>query len=230
MSGLSSKGQRSVGDKDSGISMADIIDEINEELKQERMKALFAKYGKIIIAFAAAVVAVVVAVQGYGVYQDSVRTKAANAYFDALGEDEIGAALQNAEGDLAGGYEMLAQFVTAAELVSIDDKAAAYDIYVAIAQDSAVADIYRDFATMLAVTNAPSESATDDLMALVAPIAESAGATQGLALELMADLSLRKGDVAGAKGYLEKINQLQDVPNGLRQRAATLSLVLDSKE
>ena len=51
--------------------MADIIDEINEELKQERMKALFAKYGKIIIGFAAAVVAVVVAIQGYGIYQNS---------------------------------------------------------------------------------------------------------------------------------------------------------------
>lgn len=210
--------------------MADIIDEINEELKQERMKALFAKYGRVIIGFAAAVIAVVVAVQGYGIYQESVRTKAANAYFDALGEEEIGAALQNVQGDLAGGYEMLAQFVTAAELVNADDKAAAYDIYVAIAQDKGVAEIYREFATMLAVTNAPSNSATAELIALVAPIAESAGATQGLALELMADLSLRDGDVAAAKGYLEKINQLQDVPNGLRQRAATLSLVLDSKE
>ena len=32
--------------------MADIIDEINEELKQERMQALFAKYGKYVLVFA----------------------------------------------------------------------------------------------------------------------------------------------------------------------------------
>ena len=210
--------------------MADIIDEINEELKQERMKAVFAKYGKVVIGFAAAVVAVVVAIQGFGIYQDSVRTKAATAYFDALGQEGIGEALAAAEGDLAGGYEMLAQFVTAAELVSKDDKSAAYDIYGALAQDKALAGIYRSFAAMLAVTNAPDEIATDELTALLAPVVNAAGPSQGLALELMADLALRDGDIAGAKGYIEQINQLQDVQNGLRQRAATLSLVLVSKE
>ena len=215
--------------EDSGIIMADIIDEINEELKQERMKALFAKYGKIIIGFAAAVVAVVVAIQGYGIYQNSVREQAATAYFEALGEDEIGTALRAAEGDLAGGYEMLAQFVTAAELVSIDKKADAFEIYVALANDNALGAIYRDFATLLAVTNAPQDSATSQLQELVAPLSEATGPTQGLALELMADLALRDGQISEAKGYLEKINQLQDIPNGLRQRAATLSLVLEGQ-
>ena len=209
--------------------MADIIDEINEELKQERMKALFAKYGKIIIGFAAAVVAIVVAIQGYGIYQTSVREQAATAYFEALGQEEIGAALQEAESDLAGGYEMLARFVTAAELVSRDQKAEAFAIYVALANDNALQPIYRDFAILLAVTNAPRDAATADLQDLVSPLAEATGPTQGLALELMADLALRDGQIADAKGYLEKINQLQDVPNGLRQRAAALSVVLESQ-
>jgi len=212
------------------MTMADIIDEINEELKQERMQAVFAKYGKIIIGFAAAVVAIVVAIQGYGMYQDSVRAKAANAYFDALGQDEIGSALADASGDLAGGYQMLAQFVTAAEQVALGDKAAAYDNYLALSKDSSLNEIYRNFAAMLAVTNAPDDITSDVLIALIAPIAEAAGPAQGLGLELMADVALRDGDVAAAKGYIEKINQLQDVPNGLRQRAATLSLVLENKE
>ena len=210
--------------------MADIIDEINEELKQERMQALFAKYGKVILGFAGAVVGVVVAIQGFGIYQESVRSKAATAYFDALGQEEIGVALAEAEGDLANGYDMLSRFVVAAEKVSQDDKVAAYDMYVALSRDQALGSIYRDLAAMQAVTNAPEAISTDELRALVRPIAEAAGSAQSLGLELMADLALRDGDIAGAKGYLENINQLQDVPNGLRQRAATLSIVLDSKE
>ena len=210
--------------------MADIIDEINEELKQERMQALFAKYGKVILGFAGAVVGVVVAIQGFGIYQESVRSKAATAYFDALGQEEIGVALAEAEGDLANGYDMLSRFVVAAEKVSQDDKVAAYDMYVALSRDQALGSIYRDFAAMQAVTNAPEAISTDELRELVRPIAEAAGSAQSLGLELMADLALRDGDIAGAKGYLENINQLQDVPNGLRQRAATLSIVLDSKE
>ena len=209
--------------------MADIIDEINEEIKQERMQALFAKYGKIVIGFAGAVVAVVIAVQGYGLYQDSTRKQAATAYFNALGEDDIGGSLAAVEVELAGGYAMLSRFVTAAELVSKDDNQAAYDIYRALADDASVDQIYRHFAAMLAVTNAPESIDTEALMELIAPIAQSSGPTQGLALELMANLALRAGDLAGAKAHLSQIEELQDAPNGLRQRAATLAVVLDSQ-
>lgn len=210
--------------------MADIIDEINEEIKQERMKALFAKYGKVVLGFAAAVVGIVVAIQGYGIYQGSVRAKAATAYFNALGESEIGNALADASSDLSGGYQMLAKFVTAAELVSQSNQSEAYDIYAALAGEASLSEVYRHFAAMQAVINAPEDIATDELAALVGPIADKPGPTQGLALELMADLALRDGDINAAKENLTKISELQDIPNGLRQRAATLALVLESKE
>ena len=210
--------------------MADIIDEINEEIKQERMKALFAKYGKVVLGFAAAVVSIVVAIQGYGIYQGSVRAKAATAYFNALGESEIGNALADASSDLSGGYQMLAKFVTAAELVSQSNQSEAYDIYAALAGEASLSEVYRHFAAMQAVINAPEDIATDELAALVGPIADKPGPTQGLALELMADLALRDGDINAAKENLTKISELQDIPNGLRQRAATLALVLESKE
>ena len=210
--------------------MADIIDEINEEIKQERMKALFAKYGKVVLGFAAAVVGIVVAIQGYGIYQGSVRAKAATAYFNALGESEIGNALADASGDLSGGYQMLAKFVTAAELVSQSNQSEAYDIYAELAGEASLSEVYRHFAAMQAVINAPEDIATDELAALVGPIADKPGPTQGLALELMADLALRDGDINAAKENLTKISELQDIPNGLRQRAATLALVLESKE
>ena len=210
--------------------MADIIDEINEEIKQERMKALFAKYGKVVLGFAAAVVGIVVAIQGYGIYQGSVRAKAATAYFNALGESEIGNALADASSDLSGGYQMLAKFVTAAELVSQSNQSEAYDIYAALAGEASLSEVYRHFAAMQAVINAPEDIATDELAALVGPIADKPGPTQGLALELMADLALRDGDIDAAKENLTKISELQDIPNGLRQRAATLALVLESKE
>ena len=210
--------------------MADIIDEINEEIKQERMKALFAKYGKVVLGFAAAVVGIVVAIQGYGIYQGSVRAKAATAYFNALGESEIGNALADASSDLSGGYQMLAKFVTAAELVSQSNQSEAYDVYAALAGEANLSEVYRHFAAMQAVINAPEDIATDELAALVGPIADKPGPTQGLALELMADLALRDGDINAAKENLTKISELQDIPNGLRQRAATLALVLESKE
>ncbi len=208
--------------------MADIIDEINEELKQERMQALFAKYGKYVGAFAAAVVAIVVASQAYTLYEQSSRETAANAYFSALGEDEIGASLAAASGDMNDGYLMLSEFVTAAELVRNEQSAEAVALYNAIAADSSNRQIYRDFATLLAVRHASETADADTLLAQIAPVAEAASPLQGLALELQADIALKSGDVAAAKSYLEQIGDLQDIPNGLRQRAASLLIALGS--
>ena len=207
--------------------MADIIDEINEELKQERMQALFAKYGKYVLVLAAAVVTIVVAIQGYNFYQDGVREKAANAYFDALGEDRIGEALASASGDFNNGYEMLSQFVTAAELVADDNTADAVTIYNQISADKGIAQVYRDFATLLAVTHANDEQMNEALQSQLGALADNAGPLRGLAIEMQADLALKAGDVEGAKAYLEQINQLQEAPNGLRQRAASLLFALE---
>ena len=52
--------------------MADIFDEINEELKHDRMTALWRRYGKYVIAFVIAVVAGVSLTQGYSYYTQTV--------------------------------------------------------------------------------------------------------------------------------------------------------------
>ena len=106
--------------------MADIIDEINEEIKQERMKALFAKYGKVVLVLLP-VVGVVVAIQSWW-YLPACQIKSTTAYFNALGEVKL-AMPGNASGDLSSGHQMLAKVVTAAELVSQSNQSEAYDIY-----------------------------------------------------------------------------------------------------
>ena len=58
--------------------MADIFDEIDEELKQDRTKELWTRYGKFVIAAAAAVVIGVGASQGYSAFMRSQAETAAN--------------------------------------------------------------------------------------------------------------------------------------------------------
>ena len=48
--------------------MADIFDEIDEELKRDRAQVLWAKYGKYVLSAAAAIVLVVGASQGYNAW------------------------------------------------------------------------------------------------------------------------------------------------------------------
>ena len=122
---------------------------------------------------------------------------------------------------------MLSQFVTAAELVADDNTADAVTIYNQISADKGIAQVYRDFATLLAVTHANDEQMNEALQSQLGALADNAGPLRGLAIEMQADLALKAGDVEGAKAYLEQINQLQEAPNGLRQRAASLLFALE---
>ena len=78
--------------------MADIFDEIDEELKQDRAKAVWLRYGKYVAAAAAAVVLGVGASQGVSAWKQSQAEVAANAYHQALAADDAVGALQ---GELA---------------------------------------------------------------------------------------------------------------------------------
>ena len=64
--------------------MADIFDEIDEELKRDRTQELWTKYGKYVMAAAAAVVLGVGASQGFGAWQRSQAEASANLYHQAL--------------------------------------------------------------------------------------------------------------------------------------------------
>ena len=68
--------------------MADIFDEINEELKQDRMSALWARYGKYLIAVAGLVIAVVVFTQTYKQWQANQNEQAAETFYQAMMGDE----------------------------------------------------------------------------------------------------------------------------------------------
>ena len=68
--------------------MADIFDEINEELKQDRMSALWARYGKYLIAVAGFVIAVVVFTQTSKQWQASQNEQAAETFYQAMMGDD----------------------------------------------------------------------------------------------------------------------------------------------
>ena len=84
--------------------MADIFDEINEELKQDRAKQVWTRYGKYVIAAAAAVVLGVGASQGYMAWQQSQAEAAANIYSEALAAEDAATALEADLGQLTEGY------------------------------------------------------------------------------------------------------------------------------
>lgn len=208
--------------------MADIFDEIDEDLKRDRTQALWTKYGKYLIAAAVAVVIGVGASQGFSAWTRSQAEAAANLYQQSLAADDAVAALEQNIGALTDGYALLARFQIAAGMATAGDAGAAEAGYLGIAEDSSVAPLYRDAALLLSAMNAPDTQPASDLQARIAPLADGAGPWKAMALELSAALDLRDGNTDAALSKLEKIVELAEVSGDLRQRAAQLINILKS--
>jgi hypothetical protein len=208
--------------------MADIFDEIDEDLKRDRTQALWTKYGKYVIAAAAAVVLGVGASQGFSAWTRSQAEAAANLYQQSLAADDAVAALEQNIGQLTDGYALIGKFQIAAGLAEAGDAAAAESTYLAIAEDSSVAPLYRDAALMLSAMNAPDARAAGELQTRIAPLADGVGPWKAMALELSAALDLRDGNTDAALSKLEMIIELAEVSADLRQRAARLINILKS--
>ena len=208
--------------------MADIFDEVDEELKRENAQALWARYGKFVIAAVAAVILAVGSAQGFKAWKTKEAETAANAYQLALDFDDVVASLSQVMADLTDGYEMLAQFRLAAAKAADGDSEGAVADYMFLAENKAIKPLYQQAALLLAVMNAPDGTDPKQLQEQLNPLTATYGPWQGLALEQSAALDLEKNDPASALEKFESILGLAELSPELRQRAIQLKSILES--
>ena len=208
--------------------MADIFDEINEELRQDRMTALWQRYGKYVIAFVVAVVAGVSLTQGYGYYTQQRDARSADVFFNAILSDDVAKTLEAGTEQLSGGYALLAEFRLAAALAEKAQAAEAEQHYLSIAARDDIQQIYRDIALLLSVMQASETTQVSALQTRLDPLISSTSPLKGLALEQAAALDVRRGNRAAAIEKLNELVALTDIPASLRQRASQILTVLDN--
>lgn len=207
--------------------MADIFDEIDEDLKRDHIKLLWARYGKIVLAAVLVVVVLVASRQGYTAWQTSRIEASASAYQKALQSDDIVGSLEAQLERLSDGYSMLAQFQIAAEQAANGDFVAAEARYLRLASDASLDPLYQQAATLLSVMVAPKDTGVSVLEARLSDLENAAGPWQVMALETGAGLALRNGKKDSAVARYKRISEMADVPNGLRQRAQRMIVMLD---
>lgn len=206
--------------------MADIFDEIEEELKQDRLNSLWAKYGKYLVGFAVAIVALVAGFQGYKSWQKNTIETAADNYHQALMSDQPASRLAEVRPELSAGYQMLAGFRQAEKLASQGNMAEAEQVYLALSTDSSIDSLYQDIALLLSVMTGAQTASTGELRQRLEPLISSANVLQGLALEQAAALDIRDNDMASARARLEQIGELTEISGNLRMRAEQLLDIL----
>lgn len=208
--------------------MADIFQEIDEELRQDRAAKLWQRYGVYLIAAAVLVVAGVAGQSFWRDYQigqreaDSMRYE--QAVRQASDKDAAGAAAAFASliEDGGEGYRVLARFRQAALAAEGGDAEAAVLTYDAIKNDTAVPSLFRDLAVLLSVIRQAEGGDASALSQSLAPLTEADNPWRSMALEQQAVLAVKTGDVAKAREIFTGLADDAEVSRGVRARAAEM--------
>jgi hypothetical protein len=211
--------------------VADIFQEVDEEVRREQLKKLWEQYGNYLIAACVLIVVGVAAWRGYEWWQAKQAAQSGAAFEQAVTLAEAGkhqeaeAAFAKLAADGTAGYRVLARLREAAELARSDPKAAvgAYD---EIAADTSAGQVIQDLAAVragfLLVDTAPYSEIRSRLEPLTAPDRTF----RHSAREILALSAWKAGDTAAARQWTDLILADPQTPVGTRSRAAVLSELL----
>jgi hypothetical protein len=208
--------------------VADIFQEVDEEVRRDRLNKLWDRYGNFLIAGCILVVAAVAAWRGYEWWQARKAADSGAAFETAVilaesgKHEEAEAAFAKLAADGTTGYRALSRLRDAAEL-SRTDKGAAVKAYDEIAVDKSAGQTIDDLAAvragLLLVDTAPYSQLQDRLEPLTAPDRTF----RHSARELLALSAWKSGDTTAARKWTDMIITDPQSPGGTRSRAEVLS-------
>ena len=208
--------------------MADIFQEVDEEVRRERLNRLWQRYGVYIIAACVVVIAAVAAWRGYEWWETKKAVAAGAAFEQAVALAEAGkhqeaeAAFAKIAADGTAGYRLLARLREAAELGRADRKAA-IKAYEDIAVDRSVGQVIQDLATLRAGLLLIDGASYGDMRARIEPLTGRDRAFRHSARELLALSAWKDGDLGAARQWTDMIMTDPQTPSAARSRAEVLS-------
>jgi hypothetical protein len=198
------------------------IDEVTEEVRQDRMFGLWKRYGPFVLA------GVFVVVAGSAAWQWRVNDQRAAAretggLLSSASQVEDAAARADAFAQAASGIgdaALLAKFGEAAAAAEAGDAARAQAIYTAIASDAAQPKRWSQLAELKSAALSLNTGQTEAALAALAPLAGEDEPYRLLAIELQGVAHVLTGDMEAAQTAFEAILNDPAATSTLQGRAA----------
>jgi hypothetical protein len=208
--------------------VVDIFQEVDEEVRRERLQKLWDQYGYLFIALCVLIVAGVGGWRGYEYWQAKKAGESGIAYEQAV---QLAQAGKHKEADAAfariaaggtAGYRVLARLREAAELAQTDRKAAvaAYD---ALAGDKNAGQVIEDLAAVRAGLLLIDSTPYSEMQKRLEPLTAAGRTFRHTARELLALSALKAGDLGAARKWTDMMMTDPETPGGTRSRAQILS-------
>ncbi|ALN74128.1 tetratricopeptide repeat protein [Aureimonas sp. AU20] len=210
------------------------IREVNEELRQERVRALWIRYGRIALALA---VLIVLAVGGYVLWQhhqqglqaaDGDRLLAATSLLEDGKTQEGRAILETLSQSGVASYPALAR-MRLAQLDLATEPAKAIAGFDAIAGDAGVAQDLRDMAALRAAYVLVDNGSLGDVRARAERLATDGEPLRYGAREAIGLAAWKAGDFETARGFFTQLQEDFGTPAGIKRRAGLMVELIEAE-
>jgi len=209
-------------------TVPDIFDEVDEDLRADRMRDLFKKYGGAMVAAALLVVAASGAWQFWQKYEARHVADVAQAFLNGMrvADSPAGAGRQEALAQFdavqkkgRSGYRLLARLRAAAVKADTGDLAGASALWDQVAGDASADPLLRDLANLQWALHRVDSGDAAAVEARLKPLASPENPWHALAREQLVLLDLRLGKTDTARDALKQLAQDVTAPDGVRDRA-----------
>lgn len=204
--------------------MTDIFHEIEEDLRRDRLRKLWDRFGNYLIALVLLIVAGTAGWSGWKYWREQQAFKA-SAAFEAASELAASGKFQEAESgfqalakDGPEGYAALAGF-RAASVAAQMDKAKGIAAFDALAAAARLPAALRDVARVRAGLILVDTGTPDEVRQRVGALAASTGPLRNSAREALALAELKAGNAAAANKLATEITEDAEAAGGARSRA-----------
>jgi hypothetical protein len=203
--------------------MSDIFQEVDEEVRRERLMQLWKRYGNFVVAAAVLIVLGVAGWRGYQWWEAKKAAEAGAAFNSAVvladtgKPEEAEAAFARLASQGPAAYRLLARVREAGILAQRDPKAAvaAYD---GIAKDAAAGRSFQDLAAVRAAALLVDTAPLTEITQRLEPLSKPDDPFRHSARELLALAAFKAGDKAAAKKWFDMIEGDAETPQALRGR------------
>jgi hypothetical protein len=210
-------------------SVADIFDEVDEDLRADRARQLLTRFAPALIGAAVLVVVLAGGWRAWQWYQAKRDAELATRYIAAMtasdGKNDA-ASRATAIADFAAiaetagpGYRALSLLRVAALKVEGGDLAGANAVWDRIAADRGIDPLIRDLATLQWALHNLDTGDPATLEGRLTPLTIAPNPWHALAAEEVALLDVRRGQLAAARAAFKALSQDTTAPEGVRRRA-----------
>jgi hypothetical protein len=212
--------------------MADIFDEVGEDLRREQMKRLWQRYSAVIIGVAVLIVAGTAGWRGYETWQANRSAAAGDAFRAALATAADGNNTATADAlvafasDAPSAYATLARMRAAGERLAAGEADTALAIFEATATDRSVPEAVRDLARLRAAMIAVDRESIEAVRMRVEPLTGAQNAYRHSARELVVVAALRAQAYPEARAALSVLTADPDLPRDISERAAIMDDII----